>query len=216
MPFKAAPIETRFWAKVDKNGPVPAHCPELGPCWLWTGFRNPRYGMLGRGRRGEGNVYAHRLSYEMHKGPIPEGMEVCHACDTPACVNPDHLWAGTRSENSRDALKKKRHPITDPVWQRSFVASARKALREGWLREHAPRQLTCEQCGVEFTAHLSEDRRGYRRRFCSRACDLTWKRRRSHCERGHEFTPENTMWEAAGKRRCRQCRRIGRHEGEQQ
>src|SRR5690242_5800731 len=69
-----APIAERFWAKVDKDGPIPPHRSELGPCWLWTGYRNPHgYGGLNEGGRGH-CVLASRVSWELHNGPIPDGM----------------------------------------------------------------------------------------------------------------------------------------------
>ena len=51
---------------------------------------------------------AHRYSYQIHTGQIPKGFVICHTCDTPSCVNPDHLWAGTQSENMKDMFNKNR------------------------------------------------------------------------------------------------------------
>lgn len=68
-------------------------------CWLWTGALQNGYGTLNfRGSR----VYAHRASYEMHKGEIHRGMHVCHRCDVTICINPDHLWLGTCADNHAD------------------------------------------------------------------------------------------------------------------
>lgn len=73
-----------------------------GECWIWTGARNRAgYGVIGAGRRGEGTMLAHRLSYEVHTGPIPEGLHLDHLCVTPACVRPEHLEAVTQQENNR-------------------------------------------------------------------------------------------------------------------
>ena len=65
----------RFWSKVDKNGPVPAHCPELGPCWVWTGEKRKGYGRLkidGHART------AHVEAWKQWRGPVPEGHGVLH------------------------------------------------------------------------------------------------------------------------------------------
>ena len=91
------PSPIRFWTKVDFNGPVPKDCPELGPCWLWTGAANNGYGKFGQGLRRL--VYTHRWAYEFCVGPIPEGLTLDHLCRTPPCVRPDHLEPVTLQEN---------------------------------------------------------------------------------------------------------------------
>lgn len=83
-------------------------CPEPNSgCWLWTGmYHSYGYGLY-RGEDGK-QRYAHRLSYERCFGPIPSGLTVCHKCDVPSCVNPDHLWLGSQADNIRDATIKHR------------------------------------------------------------------------------------------------------------
>ena len=86
------PLEVRFWEKVRKTD----------ECWEWTGTKVLGYGRIRRGE-GRGTVPAHRVSYELHKGDIPEGLEIDHLCANHGCVNPDHLEAVTHVENMRRA-----------------------------------------------------------------------------------------------------------------
>jgi len=78
-------------------------------CWLWTGAANAAgYGRLYVWPEGK-HQKAHRISYELHVGAIPDGMFVCHRCDNPSCVNPQHLFIGTRQDNVDDMNRKGRH-----------------------------------------------------------------------------------------------------------
>lgn len=91
---KLPPLEIRFWRKVLIKSP--------SLCWEWKGLKFPTgYGHLG-------NKCAHRLSYEINIGKIPFRMCVCHTCDNPSCVNPNHLWLETVKDNMRDRDKKGR------------------------------------------------------------------------------------------------------------
>lgn len=104
----ARPLSERFWEKVDKDGPVPQHV--LGQCWKWSAAVSiGGYGVIGRGRADEGMTYAHRVSWEIHNGPIPDGYYVLHHCDNPPCCNPAHLFLGTYGDNNRDARQKGRN-----------------------------------------------------------------------------------------------------------
>jgi len=93
--------EQRFWNKVNKTD----------TCWLWTASkRNKGYGAFSYTRDGKMiQDRAHRYSWEIHKGSIPEGLFVLHSCDVPACVNPSHLFLGNNQENVDDMMNKGRH-----------------------------------------------------------------------------------------------------------
>ena len=98
------PAVDRFWGKVDKAGPTSQHAPSLGRCWLWLGSVNADgYGNFGSERRGP-IVKAHKFSYELHHGPVPDGLELDHLCHVRRCVNPEHLEPVTHAENVRRAL----------------------------------------------------------------------------------------------------------------
>jgi HNH endonuclease len=99
--------EERWWARIDKNGPIPERYPELGPCWLWTGHINV-YGYGHFSAAMNHPVRAHRWGFERYVGPIPEGKEPDHLCGVRACVKvipdevgPAHFELVTHLENVR-------------------------------------------------------------------------------------------------------------------
>ena len=91
--------EQRFWSKVDLDGPVLV--PSLGACWVWVATRDKHgYGWF--------DGKAHRASWELAHGAIPPGICVLHKCDHPPCVRPEHLFLGTKADNTRDMVSKGR------------------------------------------------------------------------------------------------------------
>lgn len=96
----------RFWSRVEKDGPIPPHRPELGACWLWMPEPARKYG---RFHVKKAEFLAHRIAYQIANGPVPDGMLACHHCDTPRCVNPAHLFQGTHEDNNRDMMAKGRY-----------------------------------------------------------------------------------------------------------
>ena len=110
MDFSLNTDEDRFWAKVDKNGPIPEHAPELGRCWIWMASHSRKYGNM----QFRGSVKrTNRISWIIHNGEIPKGICILHRCDNPLCVNPAHLFTGTNYDNVIDRMKKGRgsHPV---------------------------------------------------------------------------------------------------------
>jgi DNA-binding CsgD family transcriptional regulator len=91
----ATHVSTRFWPKVRKGD----------GCWIWLGANNGKYGHILTYKVME---YSHRVSWEIHYGPIQAGMNVLHRCDNPLCVRPDHLFLGTQSDNIKDCVAKGR------------------------------------------------------------------------------------------------------------
>jgi hypothetical protein len=99
---RTIPAVDRFWSYVNKTE----------TCWLWTSYLLPNgYAYFSDKVNGRHiRIYIHRFSWELHYGPIPPGLCVCHHCDVRHCIRPDHLFLGTVTENAWDMLRKRRHP----------------------------------------------------------------------------------------------------------
>lgn len=146
------PIRVRFEAKVDRNGPLPEHHHELGPCHVWIGAKQPEgYGHL-RDHKGEAgppdmHYRAHRLAWILAHGPIPEGLLVRHKCDRPSCVNLAHLELGTPQQNMDDKYARDRAKrATKPEHIRSSErARERLAARKAGL-PLPPNEKHCSHC----------------------------------------------------------------------
>lgn len=113
--------------------------PSLGLCWEWRGSKNKRRqnsGQISYGRRSEHKVLkTYRVAYELWIGPIPEGQCVCHRCDNPSCVNPQHLFLGTVADNNQDKAAKGR--AVYPVLPGELSPSAKLTLDEVRSIRHA-------------------------------------------------------------------------------
>lgn len=154
---KPRSISERFWLKIKKTD----------SCWLWIGgcFSNG-YGQIGSGPGCQQKLLAHRVSWEMHFGEIPDGMEVCHNCpggDNPRCVNPAHLFLGNHLANVHDSIAKGR------MRRGSHRHSAK--LTEDIVREcrtrHAAGGVTYKQLADEFGVHEMV--------ICKAVLRYTWK-----------------------------------------
>lgn len=113
-----------FWGKVHKTK----------SCWLWTGYCCSKgYGRFGFRKKGWG---AHRVSWVLHKGEIPEGAGVLHRCDNPGCVNPKHLFLGTPKDNAVDRDQKGRLKVRRGEAHGSSKLTERQVLAMQKLRPH--------------------------------------------------------------------------------
>lgn len=105
-------VLTRYNCAVDTLTRFVEKYETIGDCWQWTASVNSkgygRFGYNGKAQR------AHRVSWLLHRGPIPAGMLVCHRCDNPGCVNPDHLFLGDAAANTSDMDAKGRR-VNAPV-----------------------------------------------------------------------------------------------------
>lgn len=135
---------SRFWAKVNKDGPVPLHSPELGPCWLWTGGRRKKNGYgrikLAGPRR---DIAVHRYAFFLYHGHWPN--LACHRCDNKICCRDTHIYDGTAKSNFEDARarnrlrpKRKLKPEDIPVIRRrraqgELLAAIAKDFNVSWI-----------------------------------------------------------------------------------
>lgn len=142
-----------FWSKVNKNGSIPAHCPELGQCWEWTAFTD-RNG-YGRFQYNQKGTYSHRASWMIAYGNIPANTDILHKCDNPSCVRPDHLFIGTQQQNVSDMIAKGRHCHGEQRWNSKLTKVQADEIRE----RYANGERNKSALGREFDIHESIVRR---------------------------------------------------------
>lgn len=142
----------RFWDKVDKNGPVPAHRPGLGKCWVWTGcLTSAGYGYFRFGRRMQ---IASRVAWLIRSGDIPKhdshhGICVLHRCDNPPCVRGSHLFLGTHRRNMADRDAKGRLARGEDLPQSKLTEAGVLAVRSRYAAGGVSQREIAEELGVD-------------------------------------------------------------------
>lgn len=139
------PIEERLMSRTKRN--------EKTGCIEWQGTKHNGYGRLIVGSRKDGTRHttsAHRLSYLLFNGPIPDGYEVCHKCDNPACINPEHLFLGTRQDNVNDREIKGRNivKIGEEQPRAKLTKKAVKQCRDLYFRGGISYEKLAKRFGV--------------------------------------------------------------------
>lgn len=130
-------VVQRFWRKVQKSN----------DCWEWQGAR-ANYGHFWAGK----HMTAHRMSYELAYGSIPDGLLVLHQCDNPFCVNPAHLFLGTQADNMRDMRNKGRHTVGTASATAKLTADQVRAIRQSYARKEAPQHEIARRYGISQMA----------------------------------------------------------------
>lgn len=180
-------VDERFWRYAMPE-------PNSG-CWLWSGASTrDGYGRFQVAYSGHQEQRAHRFSYRRFKGPIPDGLQLDHKCRVRCCVNPDHLEAVTAKVNTL----------------RSEAVSAKNARKTHCVNGH-------EFVGENL--YLTPDKKY---RVCTQ-CIREWKRRWraknrkprpviTHCQKGHDYTADNTIISSRGYKVCKICQRSHQSE----
>lgn len=137
---RSTPLVDRFWNRVEKTD----------SCWIWNGpTARSGYGQIrSEGGRNGVTLYTHRLSYEMHIGPIPAGQVVMHACDNRRCVNPAHLSLGSHTDNHADMERKRRHAFGERTGSSILTDADVRTMRALYAAGHSQAKLS-DQFGID-------------------------------------------------------------------
>lgn len=227
-PFAA--LGDRFWSKVDQNGPVPEHRPDLGQCWVWkAAIARTGYAAF----RLNGKIhYGHRLVHESLHGTVPDSHHVIHKCGVRHCVNPTHLTATPRRSSVPEAILERIALRRDGCWEwtgtltplgygrlhtPSAVYMAHRAAYEAF-RGPIPNRLV-----LDHICHVPAECPGgkacpHRRCVNPGHLQITTQAvnngpgrsssaSKTQCKWGHPFNAENTYVYSDGARACRACGR---------
>lgn len=155
-------LAERFWQYVEQT---------KSGCWIWTGSKDQRnYGQIGSGGHNSRCLKAHRVSWQINRGPITDGLWVLHRCDNPPCVNPDHLFLGTRQMNVDDCVAKGRNRNNPKrgsdnrkaIFTEEQIRAIRRAATSGIPRPVLAKQYGTSRQNIGFIvrrdtwAHLPE------------------------------------------------------------
>lgn len=170
-------------------------------CWLWFGATDSRgYGQMRIAKRAR---HATHVSLELVGRTVPTGMQACHHCDTPECVNPEHLFIGTMKDNVADMMAKGRHDHSGlELGRGKQVAEELKTAALERYRAGEPFRAIGKALGVSPTAVLGWAKEiGHKTRPAAE---------RTHCPQGHPYSGANLMRVKRGDRVCRICMRAAR------
>lgn len=176
-------LPARFAAKIAQNG----------DCWEWTGGKTANgYGHISIGQ-GVCRV-AHRVSYELHVGPIPDGFQIDHLCRNRGCVNPNHLEAVTPQENVLRSESPSALNATKKLCVRGHLLDGENLRMDGAKR-------VCKECRRIRQLEARSLTKG------SGPGSGSYQRGKTHCPQGHPYDEANTYVSKQGNRACKTCQR---------
>lgn len=165
-------------------------------CWLWNGWRCQGYGRIKVNAKPH---LAHRISYILFKGHIPDGMAVCHSCDIKHCVNPDHLFLGTNQENTKDKIIKGRGIDSKIYCRRGHIRIKSNTRVEVSSKGTSRRCEICRKINLEKNKNHDK---------------IAAQHSKLYCFKGHPMFGKDLMFiKSTGKqggvaRSCKSCKRL--------